>query len=98
MNKLILIVFLLALAAGGVFVTFSPEIGDHRAEGNALWNMSLALEKLGERARAVECAEGALEIREQIEDPWRRRCAATTRRMAGGLAREPEAGSHRAAL
>lgn len=31
--------------------------------------MSLALDKLGERAQAIDCAEAALKIREQIEDP-----------------------------
>ena len=39
------------------------EIGDRRGEGNALWDMSLAFDTLGERARA------ALEIFVQIEDP-----------------------------
>jgi tetratricopeptide (TPR) repeat protein len=45
------------------------EIGDRRGEGNALWNMSLALDQLGERAQAIKHAEQALIILEQIEDP-----------------------------
>lgn len=44
-------------------------IGDKRGEGNALWNMSLVLDNLGNRAKATECAEAALKIREEIEDP-----------------------------
>ena len=31
--------------------------------------MSLALDQLGERVQAIQCAEQALIIREQIEDP-----------------------------
>jgi tetratricopeptide (TPR) repeat protein len=46
------------------------EIGDRRGEGNALWNMSLALNELGQRAQAIEHAEQSLEIYEQIEDPF----------------------------
>ncbi|HMD86568.1 MAG TPA: hypothetical protein VKO18_17925 [Terriglobia bacterium] len=45
------------------------EIGDRRGEGNALWNMSLALDKLGDRAQAIAHAEAALKIYEAIEDP-----------------------------
>jgi hypothetical protein len=45
------------------------EIGDRRGEGTALWNMSLALDELGERFQAIQHAEQALAIREQIEDP-----------------------------
>jgi tetratricopeptide (TPR) repeat protein len=45
------------------------EIGHRRGEGNAVWNMSLALYKLGERAQAIQHAEQALTIYEQIEDP-----------------------------
>jgi tetratricopeptide (TPR) repeat protein len=51
------------------------EIGDRRGEGNALWNMSLALDQLGERAQAIKHAEQALIIREQIEDPNAAKCA-----------------------
>ena len=45
------------------------EIGDRHGEGNALWNMSLALDQLGERGQAIQHAEQALTILEQIEDP-----------------------------
>ena len=44
-------------------------INDRRDEGNALWNISLALDQLGERAQAIQHAEQALIIRDQIEDP-----------------------------
>ena len=46
------------------------EIGDRRGEGNALYNTSLALDKLGDRVQAIGHAEAALKIFEQIEDPW----------------------------
>ena len=45
------------------------EIGGRRGEGNALWNMSLALDTLGERQQAIAHAEAALTILEQIEAP-----------------------------
>ncbi len=45
------------------------EIGDRRGEGNALFNMSLALDKLDERVQALVRAKAALEIFEQIEPP-----------------------------
>ena len=45
------------------------EIEDRWGEGNALLNMSLALDKLGQRANEVDCAKAALKIREEIEDP-----------------------------
>jgi hypothetical protein len=44
------------------------EIGDRRGEGIALWNMSLAVDKLGDRAQAITHAEAALRIFETIED------------------------------
>jgi len=45
------------------------EIGDRRGQGTDLWNMSLALDQLGERAQAIQHAEQALIIYEQIENP-----------------------------
>jgi len=45
------------------------EIGDRRGEGSALWNMSLALDKLDNRGRAIDCARAALKILEEIENP-----------------------------
>ncbi|MCS6909034.1 MAG: tetratricopeptide repeat protein [Anaerolineales bacterium] len=45
------------------------EIGDWRGEGNALWNMALALDSLGRRAEAIAHAQDSLKIREAIEDP-----------------------------
>jgi hypothetical protein len=46
------------------------DIGDRRGEGSDLWNMALALDELGQRAPAIECAEAALQIFEQIESPY----------------------------
>jgi hypothetical protein len=43
------------------------EIGDRRGEGNALWNISLVLYKLGNRSQAIVYAENALQVYEQIE-------------------------------
>lgn len=45
------------------------EIDDRRGKGIALWNMSLALDPLGECVQAIQHAEHALAILEQIEDP-----------------------------
>ncbi|MDT7780265.1 MAG: hypothetical protein QOC99_2777, partial [Acidobacteriota bacterium] len=45
------------------------EMGDRYSEGNALYVLSLALDKLGNRAGAIAHAEAALEIYEQIESP-----------------------------
>jgi hypothetical protein len=33
--------------------------------------MSLALDQLGNRTQAIECAKSALKIQEDIEDPYR---------------------------
>ena len=52
------------------YVAIAREIGDRRGEGNALWNMSLVLNQLGDRAQAIQHAEQALSIFEQIEDPY----------------------------
>jgi tetratricopeptide (TPR) repeat protein len=46
------------------------EIGDRRGEDNALWNMSLTLFELSDRAQAIQHAEQSLVIYEQIEDPF----------------------------
>ena len=45
------------------------EIGNHRGEAADLWNMSLALNGLGERAQAIQHAEQALTVYDQIESP-----------------------------
>jgi tetratricopeptide (TPR) repeat protein len=44
--------------------------GDRRGEGNALFNMSLSLDNLGDRVQAIAKAQAALEIYEQIESPY----------------------------
>ena len=49
-------------------LAIAREIGNRRGEGTALWNMSLALNSLGSRAKAIECARAALKIYEEIED------------------------------
>ena len=41
--------------------------GDRSIEGDALWSQSLVADRLGDRARAVEMAERALAVYEQIE-------------------------------
>jgi len=45
------------------------EIGDRLGEGNALFNMSLTLNKIGEREKAIDRAQSALNIFEKIESP-----------------------------
>ena len=50
-------------------LAISREIGDRRGEGNRLFNMALALDRLDQRERATSSATSALEIFEEIEDP-----------------------------
>jgi hypothetical protein len=45
------------------------EIGDRLGEGNALCNMSLALDQMRERTQAIHHGEQALTIFDHIEDP-----------------------------
>lgn len=45
------------------------DVGDSRAECNAMFNMSLCFYQAGERERAVACAEKAPEIFLRPEDP-----------------------------
>lgn len=51
------------------------EIGHRKGEGNALWAMSLALDKIGYRNQAIVEAKIAFEIYVQIEDPTAERVA-----------------------
>ena len=60
------------------------EIGDRRGEGNASFNMALALDKLDEHAQAIAHAEAALKIFEAIEDPN----AEMVRQTVGGMERQ----------
>src|SRR5215475_11755476 len=46
------------------------ETGDRRNEGAVLWNMALALDKVGDRPRTTICAEATLVIFEEIESPY----------------------------
>jgi hypothetical protein len=45
------------------------EVGDRRAEGNSLRNVSMAFAKLNDRQQAIENTAAAPKIYEQIEDP-----------------------------
>lgn len=45
------------------------EIRDRRGEGLVLWNISLALDQIGDRPRAIAQAEESLKIYEEIEIP-----------------------------
>ncbi len=45
------------------------KIGVPAGEGNALWNISLVLYKIGEQSKAVDYAQSALKIFERIKDP-----------------------------
>jgi tetratricopeptide (TPR) repeat protein len=51
-------------------LTIAREIGDRLGVGIALSNIGLALDELGDRARAIAHVEAALEIYEQIESPY----------------------------
>ncbi|MCI0489661.1 MAG: tetratricopeptide repeat protein [Blastocatellia bacterium] len=51
-------------------LAIAREIGHRLGEGNALYNTSLALDKLGDRAEAIRLAEAALIIYESIEAPY----------------------------
>lgn len=44
------------------------ESDDQQGEGDILWNMSLTLDELGQRAQAIVRAQDALEIYEQLRD------------------------------
>ena len=55
----------LAIACHAERLQIAREIGDSGLEGNALWNMSLANEKLGEHIQAVSHAEAARKIFER---------------------------------
>jgi hypothetical protein len=46
------------------------EIVDRRGQGNALFNMSLALAQLNRGEDAIRYAEEALKILEQVESPY----------------------------
>ncbi len=46
------------------------ELGDRRGEGTLLWNMSLALDQLAERAQAIKYAEQSLLIFDELEAPY----------------------------
>ena len=63
-------------------LTIAREIGDRRGEGNALWNMSLVLDQLGERAQAIPHAEQALRFYRADRRSHRHESARATCRLA----------------
>ncbi len=50
-------------------LSLAREIGYSRGEGAALINMGADFMKLGERNRAIACAEAGFEIFSKIQDP-----------------------------
>jgi len=62
-------------------------LADRRGEGNALWNMGLALEELGERERAIDLAEQPLALFDAIEDPRAEKVRRTLAEWRGGKKR-----------
>ncbi|HEX6011811.1 MAG TPA: tetratricopeptide repeat protein [Geminicoccaceae bacterium] len=51
-------------------LAIAREIGDRGGENTALWNLALALEKEGDRERAIEHARASLAIYREMEDPF----------------------------
>jgi len=70
-----------------VLVTPCSALADRRGEGNALWNMGLALEELGERERAIDLAEQPLALFDAIEDPRAEKVRRTLAEWRGGKKR-----------
>ncbi|MDT5296717.1 MAG: hypothetical protein QOJ76_3597 [Acidobacteriota bacterium] len=64
-------------------LAIAREIGDRGGEGNALFNTSLVLDTLGDRAKAIAHAGAALEIYEQIESPTAARVQAKLAKWRG---------------
>jgi tetratricopeptide (TPR) repeat protein len=58
----------LAIESHSEQLQIARETGDRRAEGSALWNTSLALDKLGNRLQAITHAEAARKIFEETRD------------------------------
>lgn len=50
-------------------LAIDQEMADPHSGGDEFWNMSLAVDKLGGRERAVQLANAALKIYEMIDDP-----------------------------
>jgi tetratricopeptide (TPR) repeat protein len=66
-------------------LAIAREIGDRRGEGNAIHNWALALERLGEPVPALEKADTARAIYEQIEDPNAEKARELVERLRGGF-------------
>ena len=50
-------------------IVYGAASADRGSEGTGLWNMSLALDRLDKHNEAIQYAEDALSIFDQIEDP-----------------------------
>jgi hypothetical protein len=59
------------------------EIGDRLGEGNSLFDTSISLNKLGQRAKAIDHAKSALSIFEQIECPYAEQARKTLSQWKG---------------
>jgi len=57
-------------------LAIAREIGDRRGEGNACWNLGLALEKTGETSRAAEVMQVFVDYEREIGHPDAERDAA----------------------
>jgi tetratricopeptide (TPR) repeat protein len=64
-------------------LAIAGEVGDRFGEGGALFNIGLALDILGDRAKAIAHVETALEIFEQIESPFAEKARAVLARWRG---------------
>jgi tetratricopeptide (TPR) repeat protein len=51
-------------------LAIAREIGDRQGEGLILFNISIVLDEIGDRAQATDYAKSALKILEQIESPF----------------------------
>ena len=64
-------------------LVFQREIGDRGGEGNALFNMGLALHGLKEKDRTIELVKGAFKIYEAIESPVTERARIALKEWGG---------------
>lgn len=58
-----------ALEAYEQAVALYRRLGDRRGESDMLWHQSLTLDHLGDRAGAIQCAQTALKLRQEMNDP-----------------------------
>jgi tetratricopeptide (TPR) repeat protein len=69
----------LAIESHSEQLRIARETGDRHAEGSALWNTGLALDKLGKRLQAITHAEAARKIFEETGDA---ECARVRKQLA----------------